>query len=75
MKIAKDNADDITYFDWLNFFKNNPEKNSEETKQLEIRNNIDSAKASLNNTILSIDKIEILQKLNWMKSYLDNIDT
>ena len=67
--IVKDSVDDTTYFDWLNFFKNN----STEVKKLEIKNTIKTATTALSNAISSENKIEILKKLDWMKNYLENI--
>jgi type I site-specific restriction endonuclease len=72
LKILND-GEDATYFDWLNFIKKNPESNLEETKQLEINNTISMARKNLDKTISSEQENTVIEKLNWMKNYIDTL--
>lgn len=69
LKILPDNTDNQIYFDWLHFYKNFPESNLSNNKQLEINSIINATKINLEKELSSTD--EVYQKLNWMKNYLN----
>ncbi len=74
LHLSKDSKDNTAYFDWINFYKNKPDCNLQQTKKLEISNIIINAKKKLETDILATTENEILKKLNWMKNYIDNAD-
>lgn len=69
--IEEDPADRTLHFNWLKFIKKYPESNQSDIIQKEILRNEKNCEAILKQKIREETDFSILQKLNWMKDFIN----